>query len=1275
MISRFTNVLSLMFHRCGQPETNSNITQIDIPTETLSKAVLKKQSDGTLRFKRTSEEQAERIITEKEKSKSTWRKVYSFALMALAGVSSVYHAKEAFPNVYDNNPSVLNVQKSFSLSTYIPNLGYPAQFLGGAVTVYAMRAMHCKPMGSPLLFSGMLALVTGAQAQNICPTFAGSYDTPGRRANSVALSGNYAYVADHDTGGLQIINISNPANPTFIGSYDTPGYAEGVAVSGNYAYVADWSTGGLQIINIANPANPTFVGKYNTPGNAHDVALSGNYAFVADSGTLQIVNISNPANPTFVGSYGIPGIASGVVLSGNYAYLAGGRDGGLQIINIANPANPTFVGSYITPGWAMGVALSGNYAYVADRNTGGLQIINISNPANPSFVGNYNTPGYANGVAVSGNYAFVADGSGLHIINIANPANPSFVGNYNTPGNAHGVALSGNYAYVADGSSGLQIIKLDCPTSNSISSSSITGSQAELICPSFVGSYNMLVTANGVAVSGNYAFVADGRNRGLQIINISNPANPSFVGGYNTPGAANGVVVSGNYAFVVDGIGGLHIINIANPANPTFVGSYTGAANGVAVSGNYAFVVDGIGLHIINIANPANPYFVGSYITPGLAQSVALLGNYAFVADYFNGLQIINITNPANSTFVGSYDTPGTAHDVAVSGNYAYVADDIIGGLQIINISNPSNLTFVGSYDTPGTAYGVAVSGNYAFVADGGFGLQIINIADLANPSFVGNFNTQKITIGVTLSGNYAYVADDTFGFQIIKLDCPISSSRTITTSASGSLGSYSSSSNSLTQQSSSTSSMSSQPSASFSSSISSSFSKIPLSTNNSSIIWISLGVGIAGIACLGLTGTTAFYVLKKRKRSADSETHEDDNIATHRANIHSRFELEPIKQRAHPEIGEKYYQLSTVFREEAQEIYEQTGHVIVLPEGKKKFKYVIGKGHFGAIKVAQRIDDGQYVASKKVKGEENMRVSEAEANMQRDAAGDNVLPIYNTIQLERVLYHFMPLAGYGDGCNIQVQLAALHNPKLALEILKFIAKDILTGLQTIHAKGIYHLDIKPDNVVFTKDGTGYITDFGCAKKVKETQISHNAIGDNRYFSPERLQACKEQNTFDAEKTDVWAAGMMLFQMIKNLSPLEVFEMPDSFHRRAQVCDQAYFYEKLKRFEELQDPDDWDIWWVIKGLLNPNPKARFTATRALEAPCFKGLNKTTQTHIFEDMRAEKFIQATGKKREEIDLGNYQNAVAAFDDEEKKVYYSEEYQQHYKVVACIYYKSI
>ncbi|MBU1706282.1 T9SS type A sorting domain-containing protein, partial [bacterium] len=191
----------------------------------------------------------------------------------------------------------------------------------------------------------------------------GFCDTPGN-AWSVAVSGNYAYVADsHD--GLRVINITNPASPFEEGFYDTPGSAQGVAVSGNYAYVANEYVG-LRIINITNPASPYEEGYYVSQGIAKGVAVSGNHAYVAaGSRGLRVVNVTNPAAPYGEGFYNMPGYAYGVAISGSYAFVVDGEHG-LRVLDIANPASPVEVGFYEKPGRAMGVAVVGSIAYVAD---------------------------------------------------------------------------------------------------------------------------------------------------------------------------------------------------------------------------------------------------------------------------------------------------------------------------------------------------------------------------------------------------------------------------------------------------------------------------------------------------------------------------------------------------------------------------------------------------------------------------------------------------------------------------------------------------------------------------------------------------------------------------------------------------------------------------------------------------------------------------------------------------------------------------------------------
>src|SRR6185369_1379918 len=94
--------------------------------------------------------------------------------------------------------------------------------------------------------------------------------------------------------GLQVIDVSNPTNCVLVGRVDPPGFrgmpgfARGVAVSGNYAYVADPGAafgsvllGGLHVIDVSNPSNCVLVGSCATSDAPIGVAVSGNYAYVA----------------------------------------------------------------------------------------------------------------------------------------------------------------------------------------------------------------------------------------------------------------------------------------------------------------------------------------------------------------------------------------------------------------------------------------------------------------------------------------------------------------------------------------------------------------------------------------------------------------------------------------------------------------------------------------------------------------------------------------------------------------------------------------------------------------------------------------------------------------------------------------------------------------------------------------------------------------------------------------------------------------------------------
>ncbi len=135
------------------------------------------------------------------------------------------------------------------------------------------------------------------------PTLASS-TLVGGQTYATFVSANYAYVADH-TGGLKILDVSNPASSTVVGTY--PG------LSAAHSVVVSASTHTSATSRPASPSStsPTqlrlLVGSLGTGivGNPISLALSGRYLVVPDfnTATVNIVDVANPSAPAVVGTF------------------------------------------------------------------------------------------------------------------------------------------------------------------------------------------------------------------------------------------------------------------------------------------------------------------------------------------------------------------------------------------------------------------------------------------------------------------------------------------------------------------------------------------------------------------------------------------------------------------------------------------------------------------------------------------------------------------------------------------------------------------------------------------------------------------------------------------------------------------------------------------------------------------------------------------------------------------------------------------------------------
>ena len=291
------------------------------------------------------------------------------------------------------------------------------------------------------------------------------------------------------------------------------------------------------------------------------------------------------------------------------------------------------------------------------------------------------------------------------------------------------------------------------------------------------------VVPNGIAVSGNYAYLANDTD-GLRIIDVSDPRNPTNAAHINDGGRAFAVVLSGNYAYLACDTNGLQIYDISSPTHPVKVGAYKprGTINVrcVALSGNYAIMQDN-SVHMIDISDPANPVLVTTNTVWAGDIGIGITGHYAYMVGVADELYTIDISNPTNLLSGYSVYTRSYARGIAVSGKYAYVLDS---AMTIFDLSTPKQPVQVGYTTNSGSSiypHGITIINDYAYVANSIDGFRIYNVSDHAHPRTVGWWNWANVT-AVAISGNYAYLAAPD-GLRVLSLDLQLKSGRTGTNS------------------------------------------------------------------------------------------------------------------------------------------------------------------------------------------------------------------------------------------------------------------------------------------------------------------------------------------------------------------------------------------------------------------------------------------------------------------------------------------------------------
>ena len=201
-----------------------------------------------------------------------------------------------------------------------------------------------------------------------------------------------------------------------------------------------------------------------------------------------------------------------------------------------------------------------------------------------------------------------------------------------------------------------------------------------------------------------------------------------------------------------------------------------------------------------------------------------------------------------------------------------------------------------------------------------------------------------------------------------------------------------------------------------------------------------------------------------------------------------------------------------------------------------------------------------------------------------------NVVAVYFAGKHESFHYYAMELV---DGVSLGDMTQDLLDPELAVDYLKQAA----LGLAAAWKCGLIHRDVKPDNLLLTKDGTIKIADFGIAKVVgadKDLTATGIVVGTPHFLSPEQAKGME----LDC-RSDIYSLGATFYYLLSGTHPFE-----------AEVVTQVILDHITKPLTPLRKRArnvPIHLCRIIERMMGKDPRYRFQTYEEL----IKALDKLT----------------------------------------------------------------
>lgn len=255
-----------------------------------------------------------------------------------------------------------------------------------------------------------------------------------------------------------------------------------------------------------------------------------------------------------------------------------------------------------------------------------------------------------------------------------------------------------------------------------------------------------------------------------------------------------------------------------------------------------------------------------------------------------------------------------------------------------------------------------------------------------------------------------------------------------------------------------------------------------------------------------------------------------------------------------------------------------------------------VGSGGMADVYKARDHKLNRFVAIKILKTEYNndktfVQKFRGEAQSAAGLSHPNIVNIYDVGEDEGMHYIIMELI---EGITLKRFIE--RKGKLEIREAIGIGIQIAQGMEVAHANHIIHRDIKPQNIIISREGKVKVTDFGIAKATSSNTITSNAMGSVHYFSPEQARG-----GYCDEKSDIYSLGVTMYEMISGHVPFE--------GDNAVSVALLHIQNEAKSLRELDPSVPVSVDKIVQKCMQKKPERRYLTVSELIADLKRSISE------------------------------------------------------------------